>query len=377
MGRLKKQFRMEVKRTTGLFGTEGMALLITIVTLVLLVAATLQFHNKAWSGYRAAYAVQVNGKLQAMVSSGLNMAMIALIADLSENEYDSLFDRWARLTGDEVLASMFPEGELQVNVIDLAGRFPVNGLVQKEGQSGQAPTEESAQAGGPAEEKETGETGDVGADGTTSDQEALTEVFIRLLTSGNFAVEDEAQALAIVDAIKDWIDEDDEESEYGAESSYYQAADLPYTCRNSDITSVEELLLIRGITPELLFGNGEYKALADFIAIESDEWKINLNTAPKEILMSLDPLISEELANRLIEYREDEENKEALQNPGWYLSVGGWPGDIVISQKLLTANSMYFRVEAAGLRDTFRKKLTAVLERSDQNQLRLIWQRQE
>ena len=59
---------------------------------------------------------------------------------------------------------------------------------------------------------------------------------------------------SIADAIMDWIDEDDEPREYGAEFDYYQALQPPYAPKNGPLETVEELLLVRGMTPELLFG---------------------------------------------------------------------------------------------------------------------------
>jgi DNA uptake protein ComE-like DNA-binding protein len=58
----------------------------------------------------------------------------------------------------------------------------------------------------------------------------------------------------IADAILDWIDSDDDTREFGAESDYYQVLDPPYTCRNGLLASIEELLLVRGVTPALLYG---------------------------------------------------------------------------------------------------------------------------
>jgi len=56
------------------------------------------------------------------------------------------------------------------------------------------------------------------------------------------------------DAILDWIDEDSEVRTYGAEADHYSGLDPPYGPRNGPLLSVEELLLVRGVTPELLFG---------------------------------------------------------------------------------------------------------------------------
>ena len=58
----------------------------------------------------------------------------------------------------------------------------------------------------------------------------------------------------VADAILDWMDEDDEPREYGAESSYYQTLKPPYYAKNGPLDTVEELLLVRGVTPQLLFG---------------------------------------------------------------------------------------------------------------------------
>lgn len=59
----------------------------------------------------------------------------------------------------------------------------------------------------------------------------------------------------IADAILDWLDTDSEERPAGAESGYYQSQDPPYLAKNGSLSSVEELLRVRGVTPELLFGN--------------------------------------------------------------------------------------------------------------------------
>jgi type II secretory pathway component PulK/DNA uptake protein ComE-like DNA-binding protein len=59
---------------------------------------------------------------------------------------------------------------------------------------------------------------------------------------------------AIADAILDWIDPDNEQRESGAELDYYGSLDPPYAPRNGPLGSIEELLLVRGVTPALLFG---------------------------------------------------------------------------------------------------------------------------
>jgi DNA uptake protein ComE-like DNA-binding protein len=58
----------------------------------------------------------------------------------------------------------------------------------------------------------------------------------------------------IADAILDWIDPDDTSREFGAESEYYLTLNPPYEPTNGALQSFDELLLVRGMTPWLLFG---------------------------------------------------------------------------------------------------------------------------
>ncbi len=58
----------------------------------------------------------------------------------------------------------------------------------------------------------------------------------------------------IADAILDWIDSDSDQRMLGAEQEYYSALSPPYAPRNGPLGSIEELLLVRDVTPALLFG---------------------------------------------------------------------------------------------------------------------------
>jgi type II secretory pathway component PulK len=55
-------------------------------------------------------------------------------------------------------------------------------------------------------------------------------------------------------SIIDWRDEDDEISEGGAENEYYMLLSEPYECKNGSLETVEEILLIKGASKELLYG---------------------------------------------------------------------------------------------------------------------------
>ena len=55
-------------------------------------------------------------------------------------------------------------------------------------------------------------------------------------------------------SIIDWRDEDSEISPGGAESEYYLLQPEPYNCKNSAFETVDEILLVKGASEELLYG---------------------------------------------------------------------------------------------------------------------------
>ena len=58
----------------------------------------------------------------------------------------------------------------------------------------------------------------------------------------------------VADAILDWIDPDNDPRPAGAEADYYLSLRNPYSPRNAPPRTIGELLLIRGVTPWLLYG---------------------------------------------------------------------------------------------------------------------------
>ncbi len=58
----------------------------------------------------------------------------------------------------------------------------------------------------------------------------------------------------IADSILDWTDQNDMPRDYGAEEDYYLALPTPYAAKNGPLESLDELLLVRGMTPQLLYG---------------------------------------------------------------------------------------------------------------------------
>ena len=59
----------------------------------------------------------------------------------------------------------------------------------------------------------------------------------------------------IANSIVDWVDTDTQPRQGGAEGDYYSGQTPSYRCKNGPLDSIEELLLVKGVTPGLLFGN--------------------------------------------------------------------------------------------------------------------------
>jgi len=156
----------------------------------------------------------------------------------------------------------------------------------------------------------------------------------------------------IVDSILDWKDADDLHRLSGAEIDYYRSLPRPYKARNEDFETLEELILVRGITPEILYGTDKTKGIIHFLTAHGKTARINLNAAPKEILAAL-PGMDAAMADRIIEFRAASEIRgegdvKELLGAAYplmapYVSFGpsGAPG--------------VFSVEATGYKDTPKK----------------------
>ena len=93
------------------------------------------------------------------------------------------------------------------------------------------------------------------SDGSTDD---ATDDFVSTGDPGRDALMRlPGMTLEIADAILDWIDEDDIPREYGAELDYYSSIEPPYVPRNGPVNSMDELLMVRGVTPDLLYGRDQ------------------------------------------------------------------------------------------------------------------------
>jgi len=106
----------------------------------------------------------------------------------------------------------------------------------------------------------------------------------------------------IADSILDWRDKNHEFHFNGAEDDYYGSFPHPYGAKDGPFETRDELLLVRGITPEIFYGTGrvppelalprtgarlnyerKYAGLAPYVTVKG-EGKVNINTAAPMVL---------------------------------------------------------------------------------------------
>lgn len=129
---------------------------------------------------------------------------------------------------------------------------------------------------------------------------------------------------ALVDAIIDWVDADDNPRANGAESSSYQT----YLPRNGPLNSLDELLLVQGMTPDILYGsdrnrNGQQdpneptdtgfsRGLADYLTVygrmlnvdSTGQPKISVNDSDLVTLnQNLASAVGQQMADYIVAYR--------------------------------------------------------------------------
>jgi general secretion pathway protein K len=69
-------------------------------------------------------------------------------------------------------------------------------------------------------------------------------------------VTDPSQSSTIIDSILDWINPSPDPHFSGAKDEYYTHLPSPYYCKKGPIDDLSELLLIKGITPDIYWGAG-------------------------------------------------------------------------------------------------------------------------
>ena len=87
------------------------------------------------------------------------------------------------------------------------------------------------------------------------DLNSVSEDKIREVIRVMMGTEETGRADEITDAILDWRDDDDLTHEHGAEKEAYEAMDAGYLPANGPFKTLTELLMVKGVYPDIFWGN--------------------------------------------------------------------------------------------------------------------------
>jgi general secretion pathway protein K len=176
-------------------------------------------------------------------------------------------------------------------------------------------------------------------------------------------------ANTIVDSILDWKDTDNLHRLHGAEDTYYESLPVPYKAKNDKLDTLEELLLVKGVTPEILFGDGNRSGLINFLTVYSKGPAVNLNAAAREVIMAL-PNMTSSMADRIIEFRESAE----VRGQQDIIAIVG-DGYRTIAPYVAFAESSIYTLEGRGLKkdETRGYAIRAVMSVEGDNQRRYLY----
>jgi general secretion pathway protein K len=169
----------------------------------------------------------------------------------------------------------------------------------------------------------------------------------------------------IVDALIDWIDIDGEvKGTYGAEDEYYKKMNL--TPKNGPLDSLDELFMVRGFDKELLVDKG----LKYYITVAPTDGKINVNTAPIEVLFDISPTLREGLAEEILRHRVEKEYKNVTD----VISTIGIDATTAADlSKYIKVNSTIFTVISKFRIGRVIKTVEAVLQRNEKATSVISW----
>lgn len=310
----------------------GMALLVTLLVVSLLTAVTVYFCIAMRTDYVSAANLRESFQLSARAGSLFDYARAVLAVDAAQNEYDALTETWASpedLSGD---ANQFFAAEGELEIIDQSGLLQVNALVGEDGQY----------------------------------NEAVRESFVRLLVLAGGVDEEDAEN--ITDAVKDWLDVDDEVTRFGAESATYLSRQRPCKCKNGPIENLAELLLVQGMSEAIMYGGEAGPGIAASLTPHGNDGTVNINTAPPSVLWAVAVNMDAEMVEGMDEYRRDSGND--LSSSLWYQNVRG---DVNIAGAVV--QSRYFEIVATAKKGRMQRTVRGVVDRVDKNKIEVLsWQ---
>lgn len=350
-------------------GTQrGIALILVLISVVVLAVLAAGFAYSMRVEVKLARNASSERELEWLGRSGVELARYVLGQQLmiAAEPYDALHQKWAGGPGG-LATSNSPLADLQLENVELGGgRFSVK-IVDCERRM------------------------NINLASEPMLQQALA-----------LAGMDAAGAQTVVASIQDWIDPDDLTLISGAEKEYYEGGSPSYVPKNGPIDDLSEMLLINGVTPDLLWGAAntnrtlaafQAKApggmglaardvpqfsvgLADlFVPVSSG--RININTASPTVLAML-PFMDENLVQEIIRFRagldgaEGTEDDTPLRNVGELVNIIPNRQMVQSLMQFCDVRSRTFEVTVEAEINNYRRRFVALLARENPRSVQIL-----
>jgi general secretion pathway protein K len=182
----------------------------------------------------------------------------------------------------------------------------------------------------------------------------------------------------LVNAVKDWVDDDSEiTAPFGAESDYYQQLQPPYSCKNGPMDGLGELRMVRGITDEV------YKKLVTgcdgkpciTVALTN---KVNLNTISVQACQALHEDLTESCCQDLVSSRPI---TNITDLPACWGGVGGGTAsssgirfELVSRGIPIATDSDFFSIHSTGTVNELQHTIDSLIQRHSPKLAILSWE---
>lgn len=193
----------------------------------------------------------------------------------------------------------------------------------------------------------------------------------------------------LIDCYTDWVDANDEHQLNGAESDDAFYTDRGYECKNAPLDTVDELVLIKGFTPAIVFGGPPIEAggeplagIAPLFTVWGDG-KVNVNTASREVLLTL-PNLEDFDVEDIMEGRAGSDGEMGTKDDGFKnvdeviarLGLGPEQAEAVRS-RITTSERRYVRVISTGDAQGVRSGIWCVLQADSGDVTPLFWREED
>ncbi len=187
----------------------------------------------------------------------------------------------------------------------------------------------------------------------------------------------------LIDCLGDWVDNDPLEAHKlnGAESDdpYYE--ERGYLCKNGPLDTVDELLLVKGFTPSIVYGGPSEDGKETYTGIASwlTTWgngQVNVNTATREVLLTI-PGVDDLMVDEIMEARKGTDMVEGTEDDGIedLNKISGMTPEI--AKALTTSERKYVRIISKGEVGDLRSGIWAVLEVSEASIVPVFWREED